>query len=402
MDRRVLIPLAALVLAIGGCGGDDEGAGDADEPDWSGKSVRIGSIFSTTGIGEAVGPQQVNGAELAAEEINADGGIHGAEIEIEQVDDGSDPKHSAKAMRELITKQEVVAVLGPTFTNAAVMADPIAERMKVPVVGVSNTGQDYGGDCGRCDFVWRVSLPEIYAISENVQRYNDATDTKRVAVVHPLDDPFAEATARTAVKSLRQDGFEVTGTEVFAPEEAGPQPAIEAAMDDEAEAIFVTTSSGTGAADVIKVAREVGFEGDLLGGNAFNISTASEEAGSAGKGAQSTAAWYAGNESEANQDFIEAYTDRYGNEPDQFAAQAYMGLKVVAQAIEKGEVDPDDLRQVRFRIRNAFLDVRFDDSPLGPFNLDAVHDPVQTMWTVQMDGEGGYDLVSENSPVPGE
>ena len=52
-------------------------------------------------------------------------------------------------------------------------------------------------------------------------------------MIHPLDDPFGESTAKIAADALADNGIEVTGTEVFAPLEAGPQPAIEAAMAGE-------------------------------------------------------------------------------------------------------------------------------------------------------------------------
>ena len=396
MTVRFAAALCALTLTLGGCGSDDEGEA---APDWEGETVALGSIFSTTGIGEAVGPQQVDGAELAVEEVNGDGGVNGAEIALEQADDASDPKRSAKEMRSLIEGEDVLAVLGPTFSNSAAEADPVANELGTPVLAVSNTGPGIVGDCPYpCENVFRDSLGEAAAIPANVEAYAAGSDARRATVIHPLDDPFAEATAGIAAEALEENGLKVTGTEAFAPLEAGPQPAVETAIDAKADAIFVTTSSGEGAADVIAIAREAGFDGEILGGNAFNIATAAEKAGPDGEGAQSAAAWFAGNESEVNQDFVETYRDRYDAEPDQFAAQAYTGVKLLAAAAEDADLGFDDAAADRDALAEALADVDLD-TPLGKFSFTSDHDVVQPIWIVEMDGEGGYSLIEEVPPA---
>jgi branched-chain amino acid transport system substrate-binding protein len=398
MSRRIPTLLAALAIGLAGCGGDDEDDGGTDTTDWSGETIRLGSLFSTTGIGDAVGPQQVNGAELAVDEVNDAGGVNGAKVELEQADDGSDPKRSAKEMRDLIERDEVLSVLGPTFSNSAAEAHPVANELGTPVLAVSNTGPGIVGDCAYpCELVFRDSLGEEAAIPANVESYAADSDAKRATVVHPLDDPFGEATAEIAAQALADNGIKVTGTEVFAPLEAGPQPAVEAAIDADADAIFVTTSSGEGAADVVKIAREIGFEGEILGGNAFNIATASQEAGPAGKGARSAAAWYAGNDSEENRQFIAAYRDRFDEEPDQFAAQAYTGVKLLAAAAESADLEFTDVAADREAMLVALSDVDLE-TPLGDFSFTEDHDVIQPIWVVEMDGKGGYELVKEIPP----
>ena len=73
----------ASPFALAGCGGSD------DENAWDGQSINFGALFSTTGDGSPFGPQQVKGAKLAVDEINADGGINGADLQLVQRDDES-------------------------------------------------------------------------------------------------------------------------------------------------------------------------------------------------------------------------------------------------------------------------------------------------------------------------
>ncbi len=278
--------MLAIAIAVAGCGGDDGGS-DSVPAEWEGETIEIGSLFSTTGTGAAFGPQQVQGVELAIDEVNEAGGVNGAEIELIQRDDGGDPKRSAEEMETLVSEDEVLAVLGPTFSNSAAEADPIANEAGTPVLAVSNTGPGIVGDCPYpCDLVFRDSLGEAEAIPANVATYAADSKAKAATVIHPLDDPFGESSAATAADALEENGIEVSGTEVFAPLEAGPQPAIETAIEAGADVIFVAASSGEVAADVIKIAREIGFEGDILGGNAFNSPAVGKRAGAASKGAR--------------------------------------------------------------------------------------------------------------------
>ena len=367
-------------IAFAGCGSDDGDAGD-------GKTVLIGSIFSTSGDGSAYGPQQVKAAELAIGEINDDGGIDGAELELAQMDDQSDPAVSKQKMTDQVDSA-AIAVLGPTFSNSAAEADPVANDAGMTVLAVSNTGPGIVGDCPYpCEFVFRDSLGEEDAIPANIDTLVAAEKPKTAAIVHPADDPFGESTAQIA-----KDAFEKAGVKVntVARSTAG----LLLALNSKPDAFMITASSGAAATDLIKSLRRNGFNGPILGGNAFNSATSSKIAGADGKGAQSAAAWYAGNESEENQEFIQDYRTAYGEEPDQFAAQAYTGVQLLAEALDDVDLTYSDTEADRELLAGALPDVQ-EETPLGSFAFTADHDVNQPIWIVQMNGKGGFDLVEE-------
>ncbi len=393
MRMRTAALILASALLAAGCGEKDEP--EPQPAEWEGETIQLGSIFSTTGIGKVVGPQQVEAVELAVEQVNEEGGVNGAEIAVEQIDDNSDPGASVDAMETLINEDEVLAVLGPTFSNSAAEADPVADKLGTPVLAVSNTGPGIVGDCPYpCELVFRDSLGEEDAIPANVGNYAESSDAKTAVVVFPLDDPFGESTAAIAEEAFKENGIDVASVEHFAPLEAGPLPAIEAAIKEKADVIFVTTSSGEVAATTIKIAREAGFKGDILGGNALNISTAAEQAGADGKGARSAAGWYAGSDSEANTAFVEAYRDSSGSNPDQFAAQAYSGLKLLAAAAESADLGFSDVDADRAALAESLAAVDII-TPLGQFSFTEDHDVSQPIWIVEMNGDGGYELVTQ-------
>lgn len=389
VSRPVLLVttlIAAAALAVTSCGGD--------EGEWNDKTITIGSLFSTTGDGSPFGPQQVKGAQLAVDEINEGEGINGAGIALTQRDDGSDPARSAEEMTALIDTDQVLAVLGPTFSNSAAEADPIANQKRTPVLAVSNTGPGIVGDCDYpCDFIFRDSLGEATAIPANIESFVAREDPGSALVIFPSGDAFGRTSAQTAAAAFRQRGVGVK-TEAI-----GPDGIISSMLTDELKGVvMITASSGETASSYVTGLRDTfGYDGPILGGNAFNSPLVARSAGRDGTGAQSAAAWFAGNTSRENQEFISAYQDKYGETPDQFAAQAYTGVKLLARAAEDADLTFDDIASDRETLKASLEQVKAE-TPLGPFSFTPDHDVVQPIWIVAMDGQGGYTLVEKVDP----
>ena len=374
-------------FALAGCGGSD------DENAWDGQSITFGALFSTTGDGSPFGPQQVKGAKLAVDEINADGGINGADLQLVQRDDESDPATSADEMKELIEQVQAMAVLGPTFSNSAAEADPIANQNRTPVLAVSNTGPGIVGDCDYpCEYVFRDSLGEATAIPANVKNLVDRENPKFAKVLYPVDDPFGQTSAETAVQAFKDEGVKVTSMQV------GANGIGQHMTDERQDAFMITASSGETGAGIVKDLRNAyGAKTPILGGNAFNSPVVAKSLGRQGKGVQSAAAWYAGNHSDENHEFMANYMAKYGQEPDQFAAQAYTGVKLLADAAEEADLQFGDIAADREALKTALEGVS-EETPLGDFSFTPDHDVSQPIWIVQMNGKGSYDLVAKVNP----
>ena len=142
-------------------------------------------MFSITGSGEPYGRSQVQGVNLALDQINAAGGINGAHLNLSISDDASDPSTTAANMTTLANRGPL-AVLGPTFTNSAYVADPVANTLGVPVLAVSNTGPGIVGNCSYpCTWIFRDSLGEATGIPVNVNTYLEKSHPKKAVVIAP-------------------------------------------------------------------------------------------------------------------------------------------------------------------------------------------------------------------------
>jgi len=395
-ERVILGLLAALVLTA--CG-TTAGSGGSS---YQGKTIKLGALLSITGAGGVYGPQSRDGALLAVEQINASGGVNGAQISLEVRDDASDKAQSSQQAQTMIQQDQLMALLGPTLSNSAVGVHPLAESLKTPILAVSTTGIHIVPDCNfptetPCKYVFRDSLGEQTAIPDNIKAYSEDKHPSSGVLLVAQDDKFSSDGGKIVQDTVGQYNINLLKVIKFSKTEADLSPYVTQAVQLKPDVIFITSLGGIPAKIMIE-ARKQGWTGQFLGGNGFNTSTVSKQAGSAGMGARSASAWYIGNTFASNADFVSAYKQKYGKDPDQFAAQGYAGIKIIADAASRAGLTFSDLPGDRDKLRAAMETVNID-TPLGPFQFTSNHDVKQTVWIIQMDGNGGFSLVHEIKPT---
>ena len=399
MNRMRLVCWVAATLVIAACGSSGSTGGTNTSNAYAGKTIKFGAVLSILGAGGVYGPQSRDGALLAVKQINASGGVNGAMIDLEVQDDASLAATSAQKAQTLITASLDLALLGPTLSNSAVAVHPEAELLKTPILAVSTTGIHIVPDCNwtiaspnstPCKYVFRDSLGEQTAIPDNIKSYAaDAHPSTGVLLV-AQDDKFSSDGGKIVQDTVGQYNINLLKTIPFSKNAADLTPYVTEAVQLHPDVIFIT-SLGAIPAKIMTGARNLGFQGQFLGGNGFNTATVSKQAGAAGKGARSASAWYIGNTFASNQDFVTAYKNEYNKDPDQFAAQGYTGIKILADAAKRANLTFTDLAGDRDKLRAAMESVNIQ-TPLGPFQFTSTHDVKQTVWIIEMDGAGGFKL----------
>jgi branched-chain amino acid transport system substrate-binding protein len=380
---------AVLVAACGGTGGTT-------------KVIKLGAILSITGAGGVYGPQSRDGMNLAVKQINSAGGVNGVQISLTVKDDASDKAQATQLAQTLIQQDNDLALLGPTLSNSAVGAHPLAEKLKTPILAVSTTGIHIVPDCNwtatsqdttPCKYVFRDSLGEETAIPDNIQSYAADKHPKTGVLLVAQDDKFSSDGGTIVQKTVGQYGITLLRTIKFNKADADLAPYVTTAVQLHPDVIFITSLGGI-PAKIMTEARKQNWNGQFLGGNGFNTATVSAQAGAAGKGAQSASAWYLGNTFPSNADFVTAYKAEYNKDPDQFAAQGYAAIKILADAASRADLSFSDIAGDRNKLRDAMEAVNIQ-TPLGPFQFTPSHDVKQTVWVIAMNGAGGFNLVHE-------
>jgi branched-chain amino acid transport system substrate-binding protein len=345
--------------------------------------ISMGAVWSMTGDAAVYGSSQKNASIMAVDEINKSGMLGSAKIKLITEDDRSTKEGAIAAFDNLIKKNKVIAILGPTLSNSAKASNPIAQESKVIVLGVSNTA---GGIVDIGDFIFRDSLPESAVQPNTIQLTMDKLGYKKVAVMYGDDDVFTKSGYDVFKKVLADKGIQVLTTETFKRKDTDFSAQLTKIKGLNPEQIIVSALAEE-AAGIMTQGRQLGIPESVhfIGGNGFNSPKLAQLAGPFAEGAISGAAWFIGNDTPGNKAFVEAYNARYGSNPDQFAAQAYAGVYILAHAIKSaGSADSK-------AVRDALANIKDLDTVLGKFSMNEKRDPVHPP-VVQIIKNGKFEL----------
>ena len=384
MDRRILGTFGALAIALAACGGTTTTGGPTGSPTPTAAKpdVKVGLVISLTGVGNVYGPTQRNGAQLAAQRINDAGGVNGAKLVLVIDDDQSTTDGGVTAFRKQTSQDRVVAILGPTLSNTAVAAHPVAQSAQTPVIAISNTGEGIVGKCdyGPCDYIFRASLGESTAIPQTVNIAKSKLNVKSVVLMYAQDDKFSSDGFAIFKKSLTSAAITIKKEIAFSKTDVDLSAQVTAALAESPDAIVDSSLAGP----AILVLKEVNKRKPgmlVIGGNGFNTPAIIASAGAAAEGAVSGAAWYLGNPSAENKDFVAAYKAKYNVDPDQFAAQAYSALYILLDALKR---TPAVTSVLHDKLRDQIALTTGVKTPLGEFSFNASQDVSQKVFVVQV------------------
>ncbi len=306
-------------------GGDlvGEGTGESCTID---APVPVGAALSLTGGAASYGESQRNGLELATEHLNAAGGVT-YELTIE--DDQTDPRQGITVFEQLV--QDSSIIIGPTLSNGAFQAQPVAQEAGVPVLAISNTA---AGITEQGEYIFRDSLTEQQVIPQTVAAAVETYGLEDVVVMYSNDDAFTESGYEVFAESLEAEGVEVTETLTFSVSDTDFRALLTEAAAAEPDALVVSALIEA-AIPLVTQAREAGIDVPIVGGNGFNNPQLMADAGEAAEGVVVGAAWNSASDSPENADFLAAYEEAYGSQPDQFAAQAYAAMTIIDTAVRQ-------------------------------------------------------------------
>jgi len=361
--------VATLLLAA--CGSAEEG-GQAASGERAGEGtgdsctidspVPIGAVLSLTGAAASYGESQQKGLELAAEQLEEKGGVT---YELTVEDDQTDPRQAITLFDEFVTS-DVSLIIGPTLSNTAIQADPIAQDAGVPVLGISNTA---AGVTEIGDFIHRNSLTEQAVIPQTIAKATEEYGLEKVVVMYSNDDAFTESGFEAFSGALEDEGVEIAETITFSKADTDFRALLTQAQDSDPDALVVSALIEA-AIPLVTQARELGIDVPIIGGNGFNNPRLMADAGQAAEGVVVGAAWNSASDNPENTAFLADFEAEYGAQPDQFAAQAYTGLMLVDRAVRANcAADRESLKQALGELENV-------PTVLGEFSIDENRDAV--------------------------
>lgn len=310
--------------------------------------IKLGAAEALSGPAGQYGQSIRNGFLLAVDEINAAGGVKGSKIVLQVEDEQGKKEQAIDVFKKLIFQDKVLMVFGPTLSNSAQAADPVAQAAKIVAFGTSNTAD---GITSIGDFVFRNSVTEADVLPETLRVAVKHANVKKVAVLYGNDDVFTKSGYDAFKKALDDLKIPVTTTETFAKGDVDFKAQLTKIKASGADAIVLSALIAEGAPIMVQ-ARQLSIDLPVIGGNGMNsvkiFDLAKEKSDNLWVGSP----WALGSQTKENQHFVVAYTQKYKAAPDQFGAQAFDAMNIVATALAKVKLT-GNLEADRKAVRDA-------------------------------------------------
>jgi branched-chain amino acid transport system substrate-binding protein len=389
----------AVVVAVGGCtaapptGTPGSGAGSsAPSPaSPSGNAFTIGIAVAQTSNVALLGQEQVSGARIAETYFNQNGGINGAPLTLVFQDTGGDEAGAINAFQTLINQSNVLGIVGPTLSQQAFGADPIADRAGVPVLAPSNTAK---GIPQIGDFITRVSAP-VAVVAPNALKaaLNINPQIRRVAVFYAQNDAFSKSETEIFQQSLRDQKLDVVTVQKFQTSDTDFQSQTTSAINLNPDLIVISGLAADGG-NLVRQLRELGYKGLIIGGNGLNTSNIFPVCQAACDGVLIAQAYSPAHPNSINAAFRAAYQKQFNREPPQFSAQAFASVQIYAEALRSLVTQPNfqqlSLAEQRKQLNQKILASKYE-TPLGAISFTPEGEVIQPQFYVaqiKMDGDG--------------
>ena len=300
-------------------------------------SFKIGGIGPVTGAAAVYGLAVKNGAQIAVDEINADGGINGYQIEFNFQDDEHDAEKSVNAYNTL--KDWGMQVLMGTVTSAPCVA--VADKTNADnMFQITPSGSSV--ECAQNPNVFRVcfSDPDQGAASATYIAENKLAE--KIAVIYDSSDVYSSGIYEKFAAEAANQGLEIVDAEAFtADSNKDFSTQLQKAKDAGADLVFLPIYY-TEASLILKQADTMGYAPKFFGCDGMDgILQVENFDTKLAEGLMLLTPFAADAQDELTQKFVTSYKENYGETPIQFAADAYDAIYAIKAAMEEADITPD-------------------------------------------------------------
>ena len=385
--------LAAMTMTcMAGCGSNSDsqsGSGSSNSSSGRGDTIKIGGIGPVTGSAAVYGMAVKNGAELAVKEINAAGGINGAQIEFDFQDDENDAEKAVNAYNTL-KDWGTQAVLGTVTSAPCVAVGEVAQADNTFLLTPSGTAVD----CVKYDNAFRVCFSDPMQGLESAKYIGEHNLATKVAAIYDSSDVYSSGIYEAFVKEAANQNFEIVAAEAFTKESNSDfSVQLQKAKDAGAELVFLPFYY-TEASLVLKQAAGMNYSPMFFGCDGMDGILAV-------KGFDAELAndlvflspFTPTSEDEAIQKFVTDFQEAYGETPNQFAADAYDGIYAIKAAMEQAKVTPDmSVTDICDALKTAMTEITIDGVTAKSLTWEASGEPSKEPMVVKI-ADGDYAVV---------
>lgn len=335
----ICLSLLSLLL-VTGC--KPEAGSSSGKTDTAAATIKVGEYASLTGKEAAFGQSSHKGTVLAVEEINAAGGVLGKKIELISEDNQSKSGESATIVKKLITRDNVLAVLGEVASGRSLEAAPICQENKIPMISPSSTNPEV---TKKGDYIFRVCFIDPFQGKVMAKFAETTLHAKNVAVLSDVAAAYSVGLSQFFKEKFTGDGNKIVADQKYSSGDKDFKAQLTAIKAANPEAIFVP-GYYTEAGLIVKQARQLGITVPLFGGDGWEAPELLQIGGKEMEGTFYSTHYSPENQEPAIQAFVKKFKEKNNGEiPDAMAALGYDSAMVLADAIKRaGGTDSAKLR----------------------------------------------------------
>lgn len=325
MKKALALGAVALMAtsALSGCGATNGG-------ETSGETFKLGGMGPLTGAAASYGISVKQGAEVAVEEINANGGVLGMPIEFFYQDDESDAETAIGAYNKLMDNG-IQALLGATTSGPTIAVTDLTKEDGILQLTPSGSALE----CTQYDNCFRICFTDPLQGVTMANYASNSLGYTKAAVIYDNSNDYSVGMARAFIDQFKANGGDVVVEESFGKDDVDFNTQLTTVKSSDAEVIFLPVYYQS-VAFIAGQAKKMGLELPYLGGDGWDgVLAQVKDDASLVEGAIFLTPFAANDPAENVQSFVKAYEAKFGTTPDQFAADAYDGVYVIKAAIEK-------------------------------------------------------------------
>ncbi len=350
--------------------------------------IKIGCIGPLSGDVAVYGVENKNGVELAVEEINAAGGINGKLIQLINEDDEGNADKTVNAFKKITTKDGAKIIIGSLTSGCTKSITALSQASKVIQIAPAATAADIT-DAG--NYIFRACFIDPFQGTVGGKFAAENLKAKKAAVLYDITNDYSVGLYENFITEFQKHGGTVVA-ESYAKGEKDFNAIITKIKSEKPDMVYLPDYYGT-VALIAKQLRSQGVNAPIVGADGWDGLTSN--AGDEVLNGYYSNHYAADSTSSYVRNFVNSFTEKYGKEPNSFAALGYDSVYLLRDAIE--EAGSDDIAAIR-----TALEASDNDYVTGHLTFDAKHNPVKSAVIVEIvkDDNGGLKTVYNTTVNP--
>jgi branched-chain amino acid transport system substrate-binding protein len=381
-----LLASVSFPLVLAGCGRPD-----AD-------TVKVGMNIELTGDIPAVGASSKNAAELFFDQLNEKGGVTLADgakkVSLVIRDNAAKADQSASVTQQLISSQDVVAMVGPNSSACAIPAGEIAETLKCVMISPWSTNPkttlDQASGVPK-RYVFRGCFTDPFQAIVLAKFVSNDLGAKKAAVLYDVSSEAPLGQATLFRDTFTAAGGEIVAFETFTTGDKDFSAQLTNIREANPDVIFLPTYYND-VPLIAQQARRLGITAQFIGSDAWSSPEIIKLGGADVDGSYFCNHFSTQIATDEAKKFIADYTAKYGQAPDDVAALTYDACGLVTEALKAGG------KNDREALREAFAQIREYKGVTGTFRFEpGSGDPIKSAVVLQIK-DGAFQWVTNAQP----